>query len=164
MEEIQRESRAKQDRSQDDATLLQAQSTVRQWIAAFNAHDVAALVALYADDAELFDSGMKRRRHGRHEIELWFRERFRAMPTITYVPHGSILYEDEGRAAITWQTRGQTPRLLGQAWLARPFQVDGVSVFTLRASLITRQRGYYDHLAAVEQALPVLKWLLPARF
>lgn len=134
---------------------------VNRWIAAFNAHDVAAIVSLYARDAELFDTGMKRSRRGRQEIEQWFTTRFRTMPTIAYTP-ASHLFTGE-QAAVTWTASGHTPRLLGQAWLSRPFQVDGVSIFTLRDGVIQQQRGYYDHFAVVQRALPPLKWLLPIR-
>ncbi len=148
--------------AQQDILLNILQNTVRQWIAAFNAHDVAALVALYSADAELFDSGMKHPRHGQEEIEQWFLQRFRSMPAITYVPHDQVLVA-ENRAAVTWTTHGRTPRRFGLPWLSRPFQTDGVSVFVLREGRIVQQRGYYDHLAVVEQVLPPLKWLLPSR-
>ncbi len=131
---------------------------VERWIAAFNAHDVTEIVALYTDDAELFDAGMKRPRHGRAEITDWFRQRFRTMPAISYTPTSEIMLTEE-QGAITWIVRGQSPRLLGQGWLARPFHVAGVSVFTAQAGLIASQRGYYDHLALVEQILPPLGWL-----
>ncbi len=138
------------------------QDTVRQWITAFNAHDVTTLVSLYTDDAELFDSGMKRPRSGRVEIEQWFTQRFRSMPSIAYVPSDQVLMADN-RAAVTWTTSGRTPRRFGLPWLSRPFQADGVSVFKLQEGRILQQRGYYDHLAVVEQVLPPLKWLLPSR-
>ncbi len=132
----------------------------RAWIAAFNAHDVAAIVSLYAPDAELNDSGMKRARRGRSEIEQWFTTRFTGLSAMTYTST-SELVEGE-RVVITWTVSGYTPRLLRQRWLARPFTVDGVSVFSIRAGLIERQRGYYDHLVPVERALPFLR-LLPSR-
>jgi steroid delta-isomerase-like uncharacterized protein len=132
----------------------------RAWIAAFNAHDVAALVALYAPDAELGDSGMKRARRGKQEIEHWFSRRFATMPEISYTPTEEIAAGET--VAVTWTVRGRTPRLLGQRWLARPFAVEGVSVFHVHKGQIVRQRGYYDHLAAVERALPFLR-LLPTR-
>lgn len=132
----------------------------RAWIAAFNAHDVAAIVALYTPDAELYDAGMKYARRGTEQIRSWFTRRFASLPEISYTPKEEV---GEGELiAVTWTTRGRTPRLLGQSWLARPFAVDGVSVFYLRDGLIVRQRGYYDHLAVVEQALPFLRWL-PSR-
>jgi steroid delta-isomerase-like uncharacterized protein len=131
---------------------------VNRWIAAFNAHDVAAIVALYADNAELSDPGMKKGLcRGRAEIEQWFTTRFRTMPTIAYTPHEQIAADEY--AVVTWTARAINRGLLG---IPRTFQVDGVSVFTLRDGLIQRQRGYYDHLAAVEQILPLVK-LLPSR-
>ncbi len=134
-------------------------AVVNRWIAAFNAHDVAAIVALYMDDAELSDPGMKKRQcRGRAAIEQWFTGRFRTMPTIAYIPHEQIATGDY--AVVTWTARAINRRLLG---IPRPFQVDGVSVFTLRDGLIQQQRGYYDHLAAVEQILPLVKWVLPSR-
>jgi steroid delta-isomerase-like uncharacterized protein len=135
---------------------------VNDWIKAFNAHDLDAIVALYTEDAELFDSGMKRPRRGRKEIRRWFSTRFSSMPSINYMPTGQVFIQDE-QVALTWTTRGRGPRLLGRAWLARPFQVEGVSVFLFRDGLIQKQRGYYDHLSAIEQILPPIKWILPFR-
>ncbi len=143
-----------------DEALGEPLQIARTWIAAFNAHDVAAIVALYAPEAELFDAGMKRQRRGRQEIEDWFARRFTALPEINYAPADEIV--DGERVAITWTVSGRTPRLLGQRWLARPFAVDGVSVFVIRGGQIVRQRGYYDHLAVVERDLPFLR-LLPSR-
>ncbi|HYT35235.1 MAG TPA: nuclear transport factor 2 family protein [Ktedonobacteraceae bacterium] len=134
---------------------------VSQWIEAFNGHNVLAILSLYADNAELYDSGMKHPRRGRAEIEQWFTTRFQTMPSITYIP-ASQLYT-EAQAAVTWTVRGRSPRLLGQSWLSRPFQVDGVSIFTLQNGRIQKQRGYYDHLSTLEQILPPLKWILPRR-
>lgn len=134
---------------------------VNRWIEAFNAHDVSAIVSLYADNAELYDSGMKHPRYGRTEIEHWFTTRFQTMPSITYTPASQLFTETQ--AAVTWTASGRSPRLLGQAWLSRPFQVDGVSIFILQDGRIQRQRGYYDHLSTLEQILPPLKWILPRR-
>jgi steroid delta-isomerase-like uncharacterized protein len=135
-------------------------SIVNRWIEAFNAHNVTAIVSLYTDDAELFDTGMKRPRRGRGEIEQWFTTRFRTMPAITYTSASQFFLERQ--AAVTWTASGRTPRLLGLALFSRPFHVDGVSIFTFRDGLIQQQRGYYDHLAVIERVLPPLK-LLPGR-
>ncbi|HEY0756912.1 MAG TPA: nuclear transport factor 2 family protein [Ktedonobacteraceae bacterium] len=132
----------------------------RAWVAAFNAHDVAAIVALYAPAAKLNDSGMKRERHGQREIEQWFTVRFSKIRGIAYAPDSELV--DNEKVAITWTVSGYTPSLLGQSWLARPFSVDGISFFTIHHSQIISQRGYYDHLAAVERAMPFLR-LLPSR-
>ncbi len=134
---------------------------VNRWIDAFNQHHVSNIVALYARDAVLFDSGMKRPRKGHKEISEWFTTRFRTMPTITY----SSLYQfiSDEQVAVQWTTRGRIERLLGQKWLARSYEVDGVSIFCIENGLIKKQRGYYDHLSALEQILPPVKWLLLPR-
>src|SRR5687767_1006665 len=103
------------------------EAVVKAWITAFNAHDVAQIVTLYTEDAELFDSGMRRPRRGRAQIEQWFTQRFRQMPTISYAPTSRFFREQE--AAVCWLASGHTPALLRQRWLMRPFQVDGVSIF-----------------------------------
>ncbi|HEX4204595.1 MAG TPA: nuclear transport factor 2 family protein [Ktedonobacteraceae bacterium] len=140
-----------------NVSTLPADSPVNAWIIAFNAQDVPAIVALYAEDAELFDSGMHRSRRGRMEIEAWFRLRFRSMPGNVYAP-GEPLQVDEQGAVVPWTLYGRGPRLLGQGWLSRPFQVDGTSTFTLHAGKIYRQYGRYDHLAVLKQILPVLRY------
>ena len=131
---------------------------VSQWIEAFNSHNVAAIVALYTEDAELFDAGMKYPRRGRREIKRWFSTRFSSMPSITYTPGQQVFTEIE-QVAVTWTVSGCGPRLLGPVRLSRPFRIDGVSVFVLRDGLICRQRGYYDHLSVLEQLIPPLRWL-----
>ena len=151
----------------DESEIALHRTLVNRWIEAFNEHNVSAIVSLYAGDAELFDSGMKHPRRGRNEIECWFTKRFQSMPSITYIPayHLFPLYQlfDEAQAAVSWTVSGKSPRLLGLAWLSRPFKVDGVSIFTFHEGLIQKQRGYYDHLSVLEQIVPPLKWILPVR-
>lgn len=140
-----------------DPAHVSLQLLVNQWVEAFNAHNVASIVALYADDADLFDSGMKHPRHGRAEIEHWFARRFSAMPTITYTPTNQLFAS--GYVAMLWTASGRSPRILGQSWLSRPFQVHGVSIFTFHDGHIQSQQGYYDHLSILERILPPLTWL-----
>lgn len=130
---------------------------VSRWIAAFNAHDVDTIVELYTENAELFDTGMRHPRKGHHEIRSWFVQRFRQMPTIQYTPLQNFFNEKEG--TIHWLARGQTPPVLRQRWLMRPFEIDGVSIFRIDRGLITWQHGYYDHLQIVEKVLPPLRRL-----
>lgn len=129
---------------------------IDRWIMAFNAHDVATIVTLYRDDAELFDSGMPRPRVGRAEIEHWFRWRFRSVP-ITYTPVDQSPGAD-GQVVVSWIARGRGPRAL----LARPFQIDGKSHFTFSGGLIQKQHGVYDHTSVLKQVVPPLRWLPPA--
>ena len=133
------------------------QIVVKRWIEAFNAHDVASIVALYASDAELFDAGMKHPHRGHAEIERWFTRRFATIPALSYTPVDQLL-TPEG-VVVLWTVRGRSPRVFGLGWLLRPFQVEGVSIFTLSDGRIQKQHGYYDHLSAAEQIFPPLRWL-----
>ncbi len=133
-------------------------SPVSTWIEAFNTRNLEAIVELYTDDAELFDAGMRRPRHGKQEIASWFRLRFASMPENAYLPQHEAIMQEE-RAVVPWALLGQGPRLLGQAWLSHPFQITGVSYFTLHTGRIHRQYGIYDHIAVLRQLLPFLRWL-----
>lgn len=130
--------------------------TVRQWIAAFNAHDVEALVALYAADSELFDTGMPGPRRGQDQIKNWFRWRFHSTPTITYTEQTTSKGEGD-TFEVTWIASGIGPRVLGLG--GKPFQTPGKSYFELKEGKIWRQQGTYDHLAVIRQIVPILKVL-----
>ncbi len=81
-------------------------AVARRWIATFNAHDAVAIVALYREDAELFDSGMKRPCKGRGEIARWFRWRFSSTPTISYTA-GRVQSMGDGQVVVNWIVRGK---------------------------------------------------------
>lgn len=145
-----------------EKTGLLFQSPVDAWIKAFNAGDVEAIVALYTEDAELFDSGMHRPRRGTREITHWFRVRFDSMPANVYAPHYDRVQVEADRVVVPWVLHGRGPRLLGLPWFARPIRVEGVSTFTLRQGRICRQQGIYDHLAVLKQLIPLFRWLPPS--
>ena len=126
-------------------------------MSAFNAHDAEQITRLYAEDAELFDSGMRHPRKGRDEISSWFVQRFRDMPTVQYTPLQSFFNTSEG--TVHWIVRGRTPAPLRQHWLKRSFEVDGVSIFRMDHGLISWQHGYYDHIQMAEKVFPPLRWL-----
>lgn len=62
-----------------------------RWFAAFNAHDLEALLALYADDAEHYSPKLKVRRpetgglvRGKASLRDWWRDAFDRLPTLRY--------------------------------------------------------------------------------
>ena len=61
------------------------------WFAAFNAHDLEALLTLYAEDAEHFSPKLLVRRpetggrvKGKEELRAWWRDAFDRLPTLHY--------------------------------------------------------------------------------
>lgn len=62
-----------------------------RWFAAFNAHDLEALLALYADDAQHFSPKLKARHPGtdgliigKDALRAWWRDAFDRLPTLRY--------------------------------------------------------------------------------
>jgi ketosteroid isomerase-like protein len=62
-----------------------------RWFAAFNAHDLEALLALYADDAEHFSPKLKERHPetrgyvcGKDALRTWWSGAFDRLPTLRY--------------------------------------------------------------------------------
>jgi ketosteroid isomerase-like protein len=61
------------------------------WFAAFNAHDLEALLALYADDAVHYSPKLKVRRpdtgglvRGKEALRDWWRDAFERLPSLRY--------------------------------------------------------------------------------
>ena len=133
-----------------------------RWIEAFNTRNLAAIIALYAPDAELYDSGMHRPRHGLAQIESWFRVRFTTMPANVYSPESYHIVDSE-HISVEWTFYGRSPAFLRQAWLVRSFQVRGTSSFVVRDNLICKQQGSYEHLSVLRQIFPWLHFA-PAPF
>ncbi len=62
-----------------------------RWFAAFNAHDLPALLALYHDDAEHFSPKLKQRRpetegrvRGKPALHAWWADAFERLPSLRY--------------------------------------------------------------------------------
>jgi len=111
---------------------------IRQWIAAFNAADVEALMALYAEDAVndmvVFDAPLV----GRAAIAALFETEF---ARATMVCLEEALHECGDTAILQWRD---------------PLGVQGCSVFRVRDGLIVHQQGYFDQLSFFRaQGLPV---------
>lgn len=65
----------------------------RSWFAAFNAHDLEGLLALYADDARHFSPKLQVRRpetggwvQGKEALRDWWRDAFERLPSLHYGP------------------------------------------------------------------------------
>ena len=62
-----------------------------RWFAAFNAHDLEALLALYAEDAQHYSPKLKLRQpgtngliNGKEALRAWRRDAFDRLPTLRY--------------------------------------------------------------------------------
>jgi ketosteroid isomerase-like protein len=65
----------------------------RQWFAAFNAHDLEGILALYADNAVHYSPKLKVRQpetegliQGKAALRAWWKDSFERIPSLQYVP------------------------------------------------------------------------------
>ncbi len=72
----------------------------RQWFDAFNAHDLAKLLALYANDAAHYSPKLKVRNPetngliiGKDALRLWWKDSFERLPSLKYAPQQFIADE-----------------------------------------------------------------------
>ncbi len=63
----------------------------RQWLSAFNEHNLAKLLALYAEDATHYSPKLKERHPetnglitGKENLSAWWRDAFKRMPSLQY--------------------------------------------------------------------------------
>ena len=73
-----------------------------RWFAAFNTHDLEALLSLYADDARHFSPKLKVRKpetegliRGKDALSNWWRDAFDRLPTLRYEPVKFTADEDQ---------------------------------------------------------------------
>lgn len=78
-----------------------------RWIAAFNAHDLEALLALYHQEAEHFSPKLKARRpesqgwvRGKDLLRAWWRDAFERLPGLRYEVTDRIA--DEGSVFLEY--------------------------------------------------------------
>ncbi|MBS1569750.1 MAG: nuclear transport factor 2 family protein [Bacteroidetes bacterium] len=72
---------------------LDLQQIAQLWFNAFNAHDLEALLALYADDARHFSPKLQARRpesggwiKGKDALRAWWSDSFQRLPSLRYEP------------------------------------------------------------------------------
>lgn len=116
---------------------MRPRDLVLSWVEAFNRADVAALAALYAEDAvnhQVADEPV----HGRTAIREMFAAGFAAAPMVCIV---QSLFEDGEWAILEWRD---------------PLGLRGCGCFHVVANRIVVQRGYWDKLTFLRQhGLPI---------
>jgi len=85
-----------------------------QWFAAFNAHDLEALLTLYADDAQHFSPKLKIRQpetnglvSGKDALRSWWQDAFERLPTLQYQPTSFTANEERVIMEYTRKVSGK---------------------------------------------------------
>ena len=110
----------------------------RQWFAAFNAHDLERLLALYADDAQHYSPKLKLRQpetqgliKGKEALRSWWRDSFDRLPTLKYEPTKFIADESSVFMEYTRYVEGEESMTVGE-------------VLEIRDGLIVASRVYHS--------------------
>jgi ketosteroid isomerase-like protein len=113
-------------------------SIARRWFAAFNAHDLEALLSLYADDAQHYSPKLKLRQpetagliKGKDALRAWWRESFDRLPTLRYEPTKFIADDANVFMEYTRYAAGDEPMTVGE-------------VLVISGGLIVASRVYHS--------------------
>ena len=132
-------------------TRKQAQRILRLHQDALNRHDVAALTAMYAEDAML-ESPMLETVRGREAIALSFERLFTLFPDYSITSRDPLFISEGDRAAefttVTGTLRGP---LLGMAPTGQPIEYQAARLFTFRGELIAHEQRIYDFGGVLER-------------
>lgn len=108
-----------------------------RWFSAFNAHDLEALLALYADDAEHFSPKLKVRQpetngliKGKAALRAWWRDAFDRLPSLRYEVVKLTADEEQVFMEYTRHVQGEEDLRVGE-------------VLEIRDGLIVASRVYH---------------------
>ena len=112
-------------------------SIANQWFAAFNAHDLEALLGLYADDAEHYSPKLKLRHPetkglitGKDALRNWWRDAFDRLPSLRYEVMKLTADEDQVFMEYIRHVEGEEDLRVGE-------------VLEIRDGLIVASRVYH---------------------
>lgn len=108
----------------------------QDWFAAFNAHDLEALLALYADDAEHYSPKLKMRRPetrghitGKAALRDWWRDAFDRLPTLRYEVRKLTADDDQVFMEYTRHVEGEEDLRVGEVLEVRSGRIIASRVY-----------------------------------
>jgi steroid delta-isomerase-like uncharacterized protein len=123
-----------------------ADSIATKWAAAWNSHDPAKIVALFAEDGVYEDIPFGSTNRGPAALRKYAADYFAAVPDMKTVVTGSAV--KNGVGYVEWVFSGTD---VGLYKTGKPFSIRGVSIIAAKNGRITRDRDYYDLAALMKQ-------------
>ena len=135
---------------------MKSTELLQNWIDAFQACDVARVVACYANDAVNFQIAAGEPSVGKAQIKADTEGFFRAFPDAW--SRVENLIGDGDWAAWEWIGGGTfLGEFVGHKPTGKSFEIRGCGFFTFRDGLIVLQRGYWDKHSWFSQiGIPIL--------
>ncbi|NBJ27863.1 ester cyclase [Citrobacter sp. DNRA3] len=131
-------------------------NTIKEYMAAWNAHDASRAAQFLADDAVYYDAAAGEPINGREKAEKEVIGAFiKAVPDLSWKMVGKPVY-DEDTVAFRWEFSGKNSgEWAGSPPTNNPIKFEGVSYIHVKAGKITWQGDYYDSKKLDEELKPV---------
>jgi steroid delta-isomerase-like uncharacterized protein len=127
---------------------------VREYIAAWNSHDVDRLTSLFADDGSYGEFGLGRVMLGQEEIGRYLIATFAALPDLTIALTGEPLSRGE-RVYWKWvMLASHWGEFAGVSPTGKRFELPGFSALLTRGDRIVRGADCFDVASVVRQVAP----------
>ncbi len=123
-----------------------ADTVAEHWAAAWNSHDAAKVVALFAENGVYEDVPFGSTNRGKTALRQYAETYFAAVPDMTTTITGSAIAN--GRGYVEWVFSGTD---VGLYKTNKKFSVRGVSIIAVKNGKITSDRDYYDLAALMKQ-------------
>jgi steroid delta-isomerase-like uncharacterized protein len=115
-------------------------------------HDVAAIAAGYADNAEIYSPNWEGAKKGREGVTEVYSRYFKSTPDITYrvshiISSGDNVVVEYTSAGTLSNPEGSTPAYMKD----KKYTVSYCAVFTLKNGKIIHEADYFDQVAFLRQ-------------
>jgi len=128
-------------------------AVVDAYLAAWNAHDIAAAASHFADSVVYYDSSVGTPVEGKEAATTGVVASFiNAVPDLEWTMRGDPVASGD-KVAFEWEFSGTNTGAWGDGTAAsgKAFSFTGASVFELKDGAIVRQSDYYDALGFFKQ-------------
>jgi len=126
------------------------QRVYKDYIVAYNSHDVAKIGALWTEDAVWEDVASGQLAHGKKELLVSFRDIFAAVPNVTC--ELTFFFSAGNRIAAEWvETGTQTGDWGGIPATGKSYSIRGASIAELKNGKISRETSYLNMADFLQQ-------------
>jgi steroid delta-isomerase-like uncharacterized protein len=127
---------------------------VREYVVAWNSHDVDRLTSLFAEDGSYGEFGLGRVMLGREGIRRHLSATFAALPDLTIAPTGEPLSSGE-RVCWKWLMMAtHQGEFAGVPPTGKRFELRGGSVLLTKGDKVVRGADCFDVASVVRQVAP----------
>jgi steroid delta-isomerase-like uncharacterized protein len=137
-----------------DAPQERVYRLVREYVAAWNSHDVDRLTSLFAENGSYGEFGLGRVMLGREETRRHLIATFASLPDLTITPTGEPL-SSGGRVYWKWVMMAtHQGEFAGLPATGKRFELRGASVLLTKGDKIVRGADCFDVGSIVDQVVP----------